>query len=101
MISPDAADFKRKALDLVDQAQADYEELKAVPAGGLLRLRDGRLVPGIGVDPEDVLYHQTQTERRDELGKSIMGRYAQAQIFATLYQAEVMKATIPGPRYGL
>ncbi len=71
-------DHRAAAESLIEQSRAVYAELREVPEAGILR--EGSL-------PGQMLF-VSQSERRDELGKDLRGKYALAQVHATLYAAD-------------
>ena len=77
-------EHRKRAEELLGLAEEVATDLKAVPPEGVVRhiehitpsTKGGRVI------------RKTQSERRDELGKYLMGIYAEAQVHATLYAAD-------------
>lgn len=84
-----ANEHRNAAESLLEQAQEEFERLRAVPLEGITRFPDGHWEIGDTETPDNGGNWMSQTRRRDELGKSIQGKYAMAQVHATLYQGDM------------
>lgn len=85
----DGIEHKYAAESLLEQAQAEFERLREVPVEGITRFPDGHWEIGDSSNDTRLGIFTNQSHRRDELGKSIQGKYAMAQVHATLYLGDM------------